>query len=80
MSQTIYYETTPGSYIITNAALVNVYILRVCREGVGYNKHKDDVTRTPLNREYTYDILGGRIIFQTIFSASERVMVRFKTL
>lgn len=50
---------TPGKSWVQDAALANVVILGVKREGLGYT----EVDTTPVNREFKYGVGDGTIDF-----------------
>jgi hypothetical protein len=79
------FPTLSGSYSIASPLLTNVVILRVCRQGVGYNT----ITGTdPGNREARYIDSAGQLVFENPFEpdpdpsssleAGEPIYVRFK--
>lgn len=70
----------PGDSFVEDIGLANVIVLRVCREGLGYNTI---VSGTAGNREARYRS-DGRITFDIPFSGTlandvrEKVYVRYK--
>lgn len=72
----------PGQLFVEDISLSNVIILRICREGTGYNTK---LTSSPGNREAGY-VSSGRVYFNNAFSGDpavstdikETVYIRFK--
>lgn len=65
-----------GQVSVGGAMLANTTILRVAREGLGYNR----VTGIPGDREYIFSQSQGKVSFIVPFGNSERVYVRYKTI
>lgn len=81
--KTKFYVSETGAFSIVDPELIGVTILRVCREGVGYNIK----VGTPGTREYKFTITTGEVLFQEPFiiidvgpyDKRERVMVRYRS-
>jgi hypothetical protein len=59
---------------VSDPALSNVTVLRVTREGTGFN----ETTSAVSNREYTHDAGGGQIVFADRGIGDESVVVVIK--
>jgi len=81
MTATKYYLGEPGTYSIIDPELSGRVILRVAREGLGYNYTTGSIG----SREYSYTIGLGSVTFLNFFGGDishdagrETVMVRYK--
>lgn len=73
-----YYNTVPGLWSVYEPDLGYVELLRVCRNGVGYNIILDPLV-APVGREVFYHP-AGKLIFDSSlkFDPYETVYVRYK--
>jgi|JRYD01.1.fsa_nt_gb hypothetical protein len=66
-----------------DSTLANVEVLRVIREGIGYNKVSDGFSATdPVNREYCYLAADGKIYFSDVSIAQtepQNIFIIYKT-
>lgn len=76
------YDAIPGAFQIQDAALVNVIVLKVCRN----NKSFDVVLTAPGNMEAKYSDFEGKVVFRDAFAGDittdagrEKVYVKYRT-